>query len=815
MELSKGQVLIVPDPYLAQMLSVRSGGQVEIQDVYTWASQRTGKQRPNPLDLFEVYQFAWGEAKLPAEPLSPEVWEMARQLGKDWEELLSGTLSLKEAWIYWENLRDHRVVVNAFKMEEPPWLKVMPFPRRSFSTVQQLWEKLMDFLPCYEAELARRRLAFGEQSLQEILGRKEHWEGIVFLHFYGTSRLMEALMEEAPRRGAETRQWDIGPLRHILPEVWGDYLPSHGHLLDPSPFPRSVQLFRKTSPIEVIEGAAQQILDYHRAYPEAHIGIWCESTWVPLLRYYLKEIGARLSPESLPLRESTRLGKYLYEQLSGSGLPAVLPALEASEVEDLERWVARLYGAFQSGIERPEVRQLLLELLNMPSPRGSSPSQEVRVWIGGVAQLAGGSYDALFVIMPPAEPLGSWSRPSLWLPSLRQRFAPQQKHQQLAWRLLTVLLWGSKEIFLWRQSDESYRTTLEDLLAYGKDLGLERYFAYADSSSGNSIVRGGQPATSQPLTPTEPVPHGRLTPSHITTFLECPRRYYWSRVLPSLPTHEVQDIGLLLHLLLERSLKKGEARARPLLYWLHQLSRRKLYYRLSRFIRREGLYRNISPLTFKLLRPSMAQVGIPLLYVFYRILCSSDTTASPSGRGARSKKQASAPLQRFPHFIRTCWGKITALVEQELYQDSFKGRADLIVEAAGKRILIDYKSSLNEYAPKLPAVKAYIDSVLKNWKPLPDSDYKIAIQVCLYMYLLEAQGRAVDEAYVIPLWWRPQTDEDFKPWHYSYDEVKRSFSGVVWDDLASVIRNSEDYHMTSERESCRYCDFAVLCDRLS
>ncbi|GIV25214.1 MAG: hypothetical protein KatS3mg026_0906 [Bacteroidia bacterium] len=134
----KKPILVVPTPYMARALAGQLGSGYLVQDLFTWAGKSSPDRRePNPLELFQIFREAVATSSedsqnkkdkgaAPAEDprdekdvalakdALPYQWQLAQVWAKDWEEVLLGTSSLKEALQYWSDLSEHQQIKEAF-----------------------------------------------------------------------------------------------------------------------------------------------------------------------------------------------------------------------------------------------------------------------------------------------------------------------------------------------------------------------------------------------------------------------------------------------------------------------------------------------------------------------------------------------------------------------------------------------------------------------------------------------------------------------------------------------------------------------------
>ncbi|MCX7606979.1 MAG: hypothetical protein N2170_06940, partial [Bacteroidia bacterium] len=477
---ARGYTIVVADPFFAEALKAEMG-YAQVQDLFSWASATLGVSKPDPVDLLLACREALTVIQsYKGDSLAGE-WELAQRLGRDWQEVLLHTPSLREASAYWDELASHRQIQGLFSLYQDAsldWLGVLPLPQRKSDAMRVFWSCLREFLDAYQRALReKRKVLFSEEAIHRLL-ENPNWDRVLFLHLYSPYPLINKLLSIAYEKGVEIWGWDVKTLREHLPEVWDPLPPLTGAASWPDRV-RPVSISELPSLVEVVEAAAQAVASYVRAQPTARVAVWCEEEIAFLFRHLFERegMGAFLSPSVLPLWAGTQVGKVLAEHM-GSGLRGELSAWPSVECADSpqEKWVQRVYEwvCEKAHPGEPASWQFLLAFLQTHTPILSPFSPDTRVYVGRLTQLAGGAYDAVFIIQPSEEPLGRWSRPSFWLFSLRNRFFPRERHHQLSWRLQSLLLWGSREVHIWRQAGEEFRSPLEDFLRHTKLFELDR-----------------------------------------------------------------------------------------------------------------------------------------------------------------------------------------------------------------------------------------------------------------------------------------------------------------------------------------------------
>ncbi len=514
---------------------------------------------------------------------------------------------------------------------------------------------------------------------------------------------------------------------------------------------------------------------------------------------------------------------------------------QAAESSPAEKYARSLYDLVQRDGKAtdPTAWQLLFSLLQRESPLPEGAfSQQVRAYIGRLSQLAGGQYDALFLVAPPTEPLGSWERPSFWVPSLRNQFFSRAKHHQLRWRLMSVLLWGSREIFLWRQSAQEYQTPVEELLRYADPLGLGKAFCTPLSPPAPSFSLPQPTPVEVPLS--APASSFSLSPSVVSQLFVCPRRFYWQQQLSDLPPTDVVQLGRYLHKLVETTFQRKQGRPLPLRRLGYILSWRRWYYRLGRIHRYPE--RGKEPLRWE------------RKYRFLRAFLARSTEAVGSGLYNLSLLQGdSAQIASPPRIPLRIWAKapgryrfrsevpVRSIVGSVLVT----GRMDLLIERLpfpnaepAERILVDFKPSVRD----LPSTPQFLSSLSADWETQqtgftsPKGFSAEAFQLLSYAYFLRQGGESVDQVALISLWWRPKPKRsapspptptaNSKPptLLHTYDsQVLEGSIGVLqqlWEQLAlkipqALLEGTSHFPQTADRNLCDYCSYALLCDRLS
>ncbi|GIV22568.1 MAG: PD-(D/E)XK nuclease family protein [Bacteroidia bacterium] len=829
---TEGKVFVTADPFLAEALKIDTGYPY-IQDIFTWASEKAKKNKPNPLDLLEAFDKALARIGRTGETYFPEHWAMAQRLGRDWQEVLWATSSLQEALGYWKALKAEKEIAQLFALYEKnalTWLQQLPLPLID-SSKGIFWENFVDFIHHYHQYLSQKNRLFAEEALQQVLHSSDMaWEKVVFLHVYSSYPLLEKVIANGAKAGAEVWRWDTELLSTMLPEVWDKPFPGTRVATWPDSA-RQVTIYERPSLIELLEEAAQTLAAWHNQNPEARIAVWGrEDTLIIFQQFIEKQLPYQeiISAKPTALWESTQVGKSLQPLLLDglAGKVRAWPMVSASE-DPADQWAATLYAQVTSKMvpEDPNAWQFLFQLLQSRNPIYKGIFPQTRIYLGRLPQIAGGAYDALFLINPPGEFLGRWERVSFWPAGLRRRFFSPEAHRKLGWRLLSLLLWGSKNIFLWRLAGVENSTPIEDLLTHADSLSIAKYFTISPSPPNPPPPR----LASQPLTPNTPLSASTpLSPSELSQLFICPRRFYWQKVLSERPASEAAEIGTLLHEIVGWAFRSRraphaayEASLRKVAY---RLSCRRLYYRLGRIRARDQ-----QPLwkrKYKPLRPFMAQVSQPILHSLTALLYES--AANPQ------------KVLRFRHFAQF-YHRLHFFSETPVSLPSppIKGRIDLLIEAwtdpttgevleSPRRYLIDFKSSLSQDVKKLHTIPwdwrwPETNEPYTPPKKFPES----GLQALIYLHALSKSGGAtlnsLPTIVIINLWWRPKQeagpDTLYAAFHpEGIQEYLNKLEQLISNIVPKLEKKSKEgalaFPQTTDHYSCRYCDFALLCDRL-
>lgn len=824
-------IIIVPEPYLAEVLRVELGYD-SILDIYTWAVESYQRRKPNPIDLFYAYRAGLRAVGLEGSERFAESWEAAQRLGRDYEELLQNTSSSAQARAFWEALPSHRSVAIAFALhgesKSLEWLTLLPFPYKESRHTRRFWEKFLTFLEGYEEYLTQRRLMFSEMALHKILASSNRWDNVIFLHVYGLYPLIEAIIRAAPSRGAEVWGWDLSTLQASLPEVWNDSLPP----LRCFPWEaqsRTVEISQHHTLLEVVEAAAERIAAYHTQHPTHTIAIWCEGEAIPLLRFFLEDrygLKEKMSPIIPSLLEGTIVGQTLqkYIPLGVAGRLSEWPSIKTFVNTAAENWAAKLYLFARAHLcpKDEESWRLLLSIFQSEAPQTGVFSKRFQVYFGRLSQLAGGRYDALFLIEPPSEPLGRWMRPSFWPPGLRRQFSSPLRHAQRGWRLLSLLLWGSQHLYLGRRSDPSYRSSIEELFRHPSLFPKEKPFM---KPSENSLPPQPIQAPSPIESDIEITPHSSLSPSAIGRLLICPRRYFWDSLLKDRPFSTAALLGQLLHLSLTSALIRYKA-GFSLYRLVHSLSPRRLYYRLACLRLGSPPSARLWQRSFKPIRPFLAEVGQPFLHTL------------------RDLVESNPDLSRYPlrwkHFRKYTSLRLKVRVEEPISHPSLPiaGRIDILIEIRDRnsqresridrRALIDLKSSVYKSPP--PAAEV-IEAAKEGVSQLGNPSYQTPVgyrdailQIFLYSWILLRRGqlRLQDDVILLSAWWRPPRRAapiNHPPYeiYQAQESLNHPYESIIQKvlDFLAGARTSTDFPMTEEKYLCRACEFSILCGRLS
>jgi len=857
----KKPILVVPTPYMARALAGQLGSGYLVQDLFTWAGKSSPDRRePNPLELFQIFREALAKSRkasrdekekgaAPAEDprdekdvalakdALPYQWQLAQIWAKDWEEVLLGTSSLEEALQYWNNLSEHQQIEKLFSLfnDPPTWLELIPIPARSLENMQEFWNKFGFFQNSYLSLFSEKRLRFNEEALQELVAERK-LNGALFLHLYSAYPLLEKLAREAPHRVG----WKVDSLRKALPEVWGDF-PSPSEAWDfPVQKPRKVELHTGSTLTLVLREAARHIATWLRSAPsEACAAIWCQPESEPLLRHFLQKEGVpseALSPQAPTLWESTDIGRFLRPYLL-RGLEGRLdawPAPPALPTDPLpaEAWAHKLYDIARELEARSPLHWRFLHSLFQERIAVSEPfPPSVRLYVGQLTQLAGGHYDVLFLVDPPVEPLGPWARPSFWLASLRKRFYSPTQHNRLAWRLQSVLLWASQEVRIFRLADPTRIPPIEELLTYHQALGLQEEFAF-DPTKSTSVAVAFMP---EPRPIEDPPPHSHLraslSPSRVSALFRCPRRFYWQSVLPQEgPPQEALLIGRLMHELVRRTAAGKTASSGPIKATLANLayrgSRRRLFYRAARLLSPEERRLLRRTHSYRLLMPILAEASQPLLQALIRLLLPETYQPPQTPSALRWRHFKVEPLHTHRYHFYVEW---PIPPSSPLPLD---GRVDLLVEdpSAPQRVLLDFKQRLPRETDPVKTFQGLEEvlQALQTPSPFkPPSHYDEALfQVLSYAWYLNQVGKPVDKAVLVSLWWRPRRkasplpqNGDTQPMvEVQLDASLQAKIEELWTGISSLFSKKgmkpADFPQTPDKEICRYCAFALLCDRL-
>lgn len=832
---------MVPDPYMARALASQLGPEYPVRDLFAWASETLPGQKPNPLELFQVFDEVLAAQKIELSQESiPFRWQLAQLFARDWEEVLLGTLSLQEAFRYWDDLSRHQQIARLFSLpsDPPAWLQHVPLPIKSPKNLKTFWEKFKDFREGYFGLLRRKGLHFNEEALQELVSRNRLEEGL-FLHLYSAYPLLEAIAGRAPHKTG----WKVDSLAGALPEVWKDFPSPSEAWPFPSRGPRKVSLHTGSVLTLLLQEAARAIATWlDKASPHTWAALWCSPDSEPLLRHFLQKEGVPaevLSPQALTLWEGTDIGRFLRTYLL-EGLEGRLhtwpepPSSPENASSAAETWARRLYDIVREGQARDPLHWSFLARLFQERIAGLDPfPASVRLYMGQLMQLAGGQYEVLFLVDPPTEPLGPWARPSFWMASLRKQFYSPAQHHRLAWRLQSVLLWASQEVRIFRLADPGRIPPVEELLFYGEALGLSGEFC---SPGETSPASPRQVPVSRPLEePPQDTFGSSFSPSRVSALFRCPRRFYWQSVLPEEqgPVRKELFIGRLMHelmrLVIAPKAPPGEAVETTLAKLAYRSSRRRLFYRAVRLLSREERRLLARTHSYRLLVPLIAETGQSLLALLVKLLLDEE-------HPLRVRAQAGLPL-RWRHFQPVAILRYRFYVERPLLSPTSQlpvGRMDLLVEEIGscpdsRRFLVDFKQRLpRETKPDraLDGLDAVLEALQKGDPIKPPTHYEEALfQLFTYAWYLAQSGTKVNGLALVSLWWRPRRKalrpiENVEAKHMVVFELEPHLEDVLqhlWGKLPSVLSGRKgpvDFPQTPDKETCRYCDFALLCDRL-
>ncbi len=847
--------LLVLDDYQAKYLQQLFPG-YEVEGLYSYLSRRAGFSIASALDIYESFQASLRRV-LPEEPAIPflEGWEYASNFSEDLREILLGLrlherqeACMEPLLSVWQSVSEEKTLQELFALgrgdDDILWMQVLQLPRAyAGPTIRALYEKIPDLAKNFLLYLWQiKKKALGEELfINKPLGDKV----VLWNIFSSEKRIHEWIQYQVGGGRAEVWGWDTSRLQACIgAPIWSVEEPSSALSLKRAFCPwvaREIHLQNRfRSRTELLEEAAKEIAAaYHEGYV---VGVWMgDSAVAPLLEELLREQGFKGPALTPPTLSQTRTGSFLREAYREGRIPSPdkLPLWE--EGEEAEKQAHRLYDFFYRTGGANNLMAFLhflrfLDRLSSPLPWPAPPA---KFFSGRLAQLAGLAYEKLFIILPPSEPLGSWFRPSFLPASIRRAWYPPRYRTHTAWRLLTLLLYGSQETHIYQLAGEENQSPLEDFMIYLprkypclKDIWTIRRPQEATSAFPRPSLLSSAIPIPLPNTSVWPDLKG-ISPSDLYDFLICPRRYYLRR-LAGIPRTAVSLEAFLGN-------------------WLHEglhmalIGTRPSSSHLSRQRSQTLLLKNLATLE-KLLAPRRLYRILRSVYHFMRR--RDDAPKLPS--------LIQAPEMRFWHRLwaesgRIFYGHIRRLctemghtsplllrpevwIDKSIAPDgepTLQGRMDLLItdEKNTPLLALDYKTgalsskSLGKLAEFRSAWEKTLDWIQQGGHPPKQEVRSTDLQGFVYVMNFPASftlitASALSEYSYIE--YRLSDDERLKVrdlWQKSFNIVKNR-SSALWEAIRGVAGERSRqvvealFPMTPEESNCRYCAYKLLCQRL-
>ena len=849
--------ILVLDDYQAKYLELQLPD-YKVDGLYSYLSQRWNFSIASGTDIYEAFQKALQKV-LPNPPPLPflEGWSYAQHLAEDIREILLSLSPLGEMQDLlkplrsaWQEVANEKALQETFALkgedDDLPWLQVLPLPRTYpgpvMRTLQQELPQIAENFLNYLWE--KKRKVLGE----ELFMQKPLREKVVLWNIFSPEkRIQEWIQYQVHQGHAQVWGWDIHPLQECLGKpLWPlqNASPSTQMLYLPRTFSpcqaRKAELKNSYRTItELLEEASKEVVD---AYKQGKVvGVWIGDAKVKaIFEHILRDRGFTGPALTHPTLLDTQIGTFLREAYRAGKVPSVdrIPLPETEE--PAEREAFRLYSLFYQGAEGRNLMGLLhfLRFLGrqpMPLPW---PSPSANLLSGTLAQLSGLTYEKLFVLLPSADPLGPWFRPSFLPAPIRARYYPPTYRSYTAWRLLTLLLYGAQETYIYQLAGQENQSPLEEFLTYvpRKYPCLKEIWAISVNPTPPKVpsYTGPSPEPLLPL-PASGVmqPPQAISPTDLYSFLQCPRQYYLAKVarLPEDRPSVQALLGTWLHEGLRAALvgfpfpPKGPYR-RPQHLFLDSLSILKKLWaprRLYRILRRAyyRVQRHNAPIL-----PPLSQN--PEARFYLRLWADSGRIFYKHIRDHYPKASTSPP--QFPLILYPeVWlnGSIAPLHEPTL-----RGRLDLLITSPNHTpfLAIDYKTG------PLPKDIAELASFADLWQKtlqsitttnLPPQKIPNRIDFQAFTYVMNFPSPF---ALIVANAISPSNYAVYQLSEWEQTEVRRLWQASFrllesrWKDLIKVLAHSSEparqaeiatlFPMTTNEQSCKYCPYKLLCQRL-
>ena len=842
--------ILVLDEYQANFLRSQLPD-YPVEGLYSYLSRKAQFSIASPTDIYVAFQAAL-EAVLPEASDQPflEAWSYAQNFAGDIREILSSLppqeeleALLQPLCAVWEKVAAEEALKALFAFHEPqealPWIDVLQLPR---SYPGPLIKALYERIPV----IAKNFLTYLWQKKRKVLGEelftKEPLDEVVVLWniFSPAPRIDQWIRYQVSLERAQVWGWDTEVLRTCLGEpLWA--ASDDTAILPDLPLQRTFQpalsrtIYLHSSYrtlTELLEEAAQKIAQ--TAAQETTTGLWAGKAPIkPLLEHLLREAGLSKALLGQPTLLDTSIGSALQNAHQKGAVPDPDTLQVPENPNPADKEVLSLYRLFYEK-EKEKAPAAFVDFLHflgrMPIP-GVGPATSQNLLAGTLAQISGLAYEKLFVVLPAWEPLGPWFRPSFLPAPLRRKYYPPTYRSHTAWRLLLILLYGAQETHLYQLAGMENQSPLENFLRYLP----KKYPCLSEVWHIAADLPLSRATTSVGIAPPPPLPlpePGLLSqlfapqafsPSDVSTFLRCPRRYYLAKIVNlqeerlSLPAFW----GTWLH----EGLRIALVGYAPSAYL--SLSHLPL---LQRFWKQERLYRILRRAYYQVQRAKASQLPPlsrhPEARLYRRLWADSGALFYNHIRNYFEEKHI--PLTTSLRLYPEVWINVIA----PHAEPTVRGRLDLVITNAQNAPLLalDYKTgSIPNQAGQLSKLLAPWQNALQ-WlygKAAPPNQLVSPIDLQAFTYVMNfpdafsliVASALNDSSYAL---YRLSDSERVlvrQLWQATFDLVVdrhkalyQALTGASGKDPRQTA--DEFFPMTSHKRLCAICPYALLCQRL-
>ncbi len=826
-----------------------------VEGLYSYLSRKAQVSIASPTDIYVAFQVAL-EAVLPEASDQPflEAWSYAQNFVQDIREILSSLPPqeeleplLRSLRAVWEEVAAEEALKALFAFHEPqkdlPWIDVLQLPRSyPGPLIKALYERIPTLVENFLTYLWHRK----HKVLGEELFTKEPLdEVVIFWNIFSPAlRIDQWIRYQVSLERAQVWGWDTEVLRNCLGEpLWASSddttalpdLPLR-RTFQPA-LRRNIYLHRSYRTLtELLEAAAPKVAQ--TAAQETIAGLWVGKANIkPLLEHLLREAGLPKALLGRPTLLDTPIGSVLQNahQKGAVPHPNTLQAPEKSNPADKE--VLSLYRLFY---EKEKEKRLaafvdfLRFLGRMPVP-GVGPATAQNLLAGTLAETSGLAYEKLFIVLPAWEPLGPWFRPSFLPAPLRRKYYPPTYRSYTAWRLLLILLYGAQETHLYQLAGMENQSPLENFLRYLP----KKYPCLSEVWHIAADLPPSRATTPVGIAPPPPLPLPEpsllsqlfaprvLSPSDVSTFLRCPRKYYLAKIAKlqeerlSLPAFW----GSWLHEGLKFALVGSSSPSNPSTFLslshLPLLQRRWRQERLYRILRR-AYYQAHRTKGFQL--PPLSQH--PEARLYRRLWADSGALFYNYIRNYFEERHIpfTTPLRLYP--------EVSINVIAPYAEPTIEGRLDLVITNAQHipLLALDYKTG------SIPNEAGQLNKLLDSWQktlrwlrreaespkePISAIDLQAFTYVMNFSddFSLIVASALNDSNKVLYRLSAPERTSVRKHWQDTLNLVVDRYQALyqVLSDASGKDPHrmaAELFPMTPHKRLCATCPYAVLCQRL-